>query len=146
MKNDLTTGTWRDDIWCLIIIILLCTSDDRHDSTMQMFSRNSVLGRIDYRRVVYRSGSGAKGNGQLECMLLWKVMELFLCDHLPIAENTYIQWKLTPGAIACPWQSVVSLTLYYNYLGYCLAMANCKTYWFLLISDFEKLYPCANQI
>ena len=29
MKNDLTTGTWRDNIWCLIIIILLCTSDDR---------------------------------------------------------------------------------------------------------------------
>ncbi len=28
MKNDLTTGTWQDDIWCPIIIILLCTSDD----------------------------------------------------------------------------------------------------------------------
>ncbi len=27
MKNDLTTGTWQDDIWCPIIIILLCTSD-----------------------------------------------------------------------------------------------------------------------
>jgi hypothetical protein len=28
MKNDLTTGTWQDDVWCPIIIILLCTSDD----------------------------------------------------------------------------------------------------------------------
>jgi hypothetical protein len=27
MENDLTTGTWQDDIWCPIIIILLCTSD-----------------------------------------------------------------------------------------------------------------------
>ncbi len=27
MKNDLTTGTWQDNIWCPIIIILLCTSD-----------------------------------------------------------------------------------------------------------------------
>ncbi len=27
MKNDLTTGTWQDDILCPIIIILLCTSD-----------------------------------------------------------------------------------------------------------------------
>ncbi len=26
MKNDLTTGTWQDNIWCPIIIILLCTS------------------------------------------------------------------------------------------------------------------------
>jgi hypothetical protein len=27
MKNDLTTGTWQDDILCPIHIILLCTSD-----------------------------------------------------------------------------------------------------------------------
>ncbi len=27
MKNDLTTGTWQDDIWCPINIILFCTSD-----------------------------------------------------------------------------------------------------------------------
>ncbi len=27
MKSDLTTGTWQDDIWCPIIIILFCTSD-----------------------------------------------------------------------------------------------------------------------
>ncbi len=27
MKNDLTAGTWQDDIWCPIIIILFCTSD-----------------------------------------------------------------------------------------------------------------------
>jgi hypothetical protein len=52
------------------------------------------------KRVVYRSGSGAKGNGQWEHSLLWEVMELFLGDCLPIAENTYIQRKLTPGAIA----------------------------------------------
>ncbi len=28
MKNDLTARTWQDDIWCPIIIILFCTSDD----------------------------------------------------------------------------------------------------------------------
>ncbi len=27
MKNDLTTRTWQDDIWCPINIILFCTSD-----------------------------------------------------------------------------------------------------------------------
>ncbi len=27
MKNDLTNGTWQDDMWCPINIILLCTSD-----------------------------------------------------------------------------------------------------------------------
>ncbi len=27
MKNDLTTGTWQDNIWCPINIILFCTSD-----------------------------------------------------------------------------------------------------------------------
>ncbi len=27
MKNDQTTGTWQDNIWCPIIIILFCTSD-----------------------------------------------------------------------------------------------------------------------
>jgi hypothetical protein len=27
MKNDLTTRTWQENIWCPIIIILLCTSD-----------------------------------------------------------------------------------------------------------------------
>ncbi len=30
MKNDLTTGTWQDNIWCSINIILLCTSDADH--------------------------------------------------------------------------------------------------------------------
>ncbi len=28
MKNDLTTGTWQEDIWCPIIIILFCTFDE----------------------------------------------------------------------------------------------------------------------
>jgi hypothetical protein len=28
MINDLTTRTWQDDIWCPIIIILFCTSDE----------------------------------------------------------------------------------------------------------------------
>ncbi len=28
MKNALTTGTWQDDIWCPIIIILFCTSGE----------------------------------------------------------------------------------------------------------------------
>ena len=27
MKNDLTKGTWQDNIWCPINIILFCTSD-----------------------------------------------------------------------------------------------------------------------
>ncbi len=30
MENDLTIGTWQDDIWCPIIINLFCTSDAFH--------------------------------------------------------------------------------------------------------------------
>jgi hypothetical protein len=37
MKTDLTTGTWQDDIWCPIIIILLCTSDKRWQWTDDVF-------------------------------------------------------------------------------------------------------------
>ena len=50
MKNDLTTGTWQDDIWCHIIIILLCTSDvdsdnldsytDKHDDWNLVFAHH----------------------------------------------------------------------------------------------------------
>jgi hypothetical protein len=32
MKNDLTTGTWQDNIWCPVNIILFCTSDVNQDS------------------------------------------------------------------------------------------------------------------
>jgi hypothetical protein len=34
MKNDQTTGTWQDDIWCPIIIILLCTFDVPWNTTL----------------------------------------------------------------------------------------------------------------
>jgi hypothetical protein len=51
-------------------------------------------------RVVYRSGSGTKVNGQLECSLQLDVMELLLGDCLPTDDNAYIQRKLTPGIIA----------------------------------------------
>jgi hypothetical protein len=34
MKNDLTTGTWQDDIGCPINIILLCTSDVATDNVI----------------------------------------------------------------------------------------------------------------
>ncbi len=33
MKNDLTTRTWQDNIWCPINIILLCFSDVGHASS-----------------------------------------------------------------------------------------------------------------
>jgi hypothetical protein len=53
-------------------------------------------------RVVYRSGMGAKGNGQLEQTLLWGVMELFLgdCVPLPADVHCYSERKLELGAIA----------------------------------------------
>ncbi len=43
MKNDLATGTWQDDIWCPINIILLCTSDEsiRHKSNVSHCSTPS---------------------------------------------------------------------------------------------------------
>ncbi len=41
IKNDLTTGTWQDDIWWPTNIILLCTSDASPTSTYKSpeFSR-----------------------------------------------------------------------------------------------------------
>ncbi len=78
MKNDLTTGTWQDDIWCPIIIILFCTSDDRRcgchccrfcHSMTRGGTTNSRGGREmsapDKKRGTIRGG-GVTRSGQLE--------------------------------------------------------------------------------
>ncbi len=36
MKNDLTAGTWKEDIWCPINIILFCTSDEGYQSCQRL--------------------------------------------------------------------------------------------------------------
>ncbi len=46
MKNDLTTGTWQDDIWCPIIIILLCTSD----VSAILYGNDTALLHIDLKK------------------------------------------------------------------------------------------------
>ncbi len=46
MKNDLTTGTWQDDIWCPIIIILFCTSDDTNEILIYGQEHSQELLRI----------------------------------------------------------------------------------------------------
>jgi hypothetical protein len=53
-------------------------------------------------RSVYRSGTGAKGNGKFERKLSWEVMELFLGDCVPLSADVhcYLKRKLEPGAIA----------------------------------------------
>ncbi len=39
IKNDLTTGTWKGDIWCPINIILFCTSDvDGYEFNIDIFN------------------------------------------------------------------------------------------------------------
>ncbi len=47
MKTDLTFGTWQEDIWCPIIIILLCTSDVvehlRKSPTYELVGSGQVL-------------------------------------------------------------------------------------------------------
>ncbi len=42
MKNDSTTGTWQDNIWCPIIIILFCTSDVRARSCANRVGFNTT--------------------------------------------------------------------------------------------------------
>ncbi len=44
MKNDLTTGTWQDNIWCPKIIILFCTSDDGDKvAALKSYSHTNLL-------------------------------------------------------------------------------------------------------
>ncbi len=44
MKNDLSTGTRQDNIWCPINIILLCTSDDSKPGNQLMWNDNKLFG------------------------------------------------------------------------------------------------------
>jgi len=39
------------------------------------------------KRVIYQSGTGAKGHGQSERRLLWEIVDLFLCDFVPSLTN-----------------------------------------------------------
>ncbi len=56
MKNDLTTRTWQDNIWCPIIIILFCTSDDTWGQV--------AWGRLKRRRNIGSGGGGSGGGGK----------------------------------------------------------------------------------
>ncbi len=50
MKNNLTTGTWQDNIWCPINIILLCTSDAcTHQTIMHVYldSMDMMVNNLD---------------------------------------------------------------------------------------------------
>ncbi len=53
-------------------------------------------------RVIYQSGTGAKGHGQCERMLLWEVINLFLGDFVPPLDNKllYLNRKLEKDTIS----------------------------------------------
>ncbi len=58
MKNDLTTGTWQDNIWCPINIILLCTSDDVITLTAAATTKTTI-GNNDDRRLTTLGNSAS---------------------------------------------------------------------------------------
>ncbi len=77
MKNDLTTGTWQDDIWCPINIILLCTSDAAgpgHLRPQRVWLFRVVCESLSWRecschRLSGRLGGGCRSTGICEGLL-----------------------------------------------------------------------------
>ncbi len=79
MKNDLTTGTWQDDIWCPIIIILLCTSDVICDSA-ECINLMTVVedGLVPFERVWVRDSHES---------YFFHGRNLYEMDHLEVQEE-----------------------------------------------------------
>jgi hypothetical protein len=63
MKNDPTTGTWQDDIWCPINIILFCNSDG---GLLQEATRHLCRGP---RTLETPSGCSRCPVGSLSCLI-----------------------------------------------------------------------------
>jgi hypothetical protein len=64
MKNDLTTGTWQDNIWCPINIILLCTSDANTKSIILSAwpAESMILSALFDRGISHYANSGGYEN------------------------------------------------------------------------------------
>jgi hypothetical protein len=58
-------------------------------------------------RVVYRSGNGAKGDGQKESKYIWEVVELFLGDCFPLFTGTCCQIRFSPYMLTSKIQSEI---------------------------------------
>ncbi len=97
MKHDLTNGTWQDDIWCPIIIILLCTSDVQVMSARRMKKLSLVMVAVGIWRwllAVLVVGKGTDSNFFIE---FWhvSVSRLLLCANFCIF---FLELNSLPGA------------------------------------------------
>ncbi len=100
MKNDLTTGTWQDDICCPIIIISFCTSDVSValSAGMTMLA-GSVLGR--HIRVPSLFFLKNVTSLSLNCTVYFVLLRfLSLCIHKYKA-NSKTQSKPDPQWLLC---------------------------------------------
>ncbi len=80
MKNDLTTRTWQDDIWCPIIILLLCTSD-----VLCLFLFCIFL--------LYHTDPQVK----VQIRILLKDKYVKLCQNANTGNHTLISWTMLIG-------------------------------------------------
>ncbi len=94
MKNDLTTGTWQDDIWCPIIIILFCTSD--------VFSPGCPISWWNHLMVWTTIDSG---NTCFSNRVEWDLSYNRWCHqhcHLVVNWPSCLNYLLVKQAVVCP--------------------------------------------
>ncbi len=112
MKNDLTTGTWQDDIWCPIFIILFCTSDvlfllaSRKQPSCQLSgwlapATDTIAATLD-DRIIRASCWRHDGLNEFLCNFLISV-----CTHNSICEGIIV---LTHRVFGKEWIDLISPT------------------------------------
>ncbi len=96
MKNDLTTGTWQDDTWCPINIILLCASD-------VCSWWNATMGHKLLGNILTSSKYGNSTSHSTACLIIQTLLESYwLClsistswawrQHLDVPPNCFLSW------------------------------------------------------
>ncbi len=108
MKNDLTTGTWQVNIWCPIIIILLCTSDATTWSwpSCREVGYNRHLLHLPRGMWIYSYWDGHDANDGNTCFLWWfsieesEIQDVAAFKDVDWHGDTTDEFKLSPP---CHW-------------------------------------------
>ncbi len=105
MKVDLTNGTWQDNIWCPIIMIPFCTSDDVMVDTQYVGISDGKKQQLrqlqeelaEFNCVWYRTLS-AIANRVRNVLRSSKKVSMILIDHInQQAVATYVREVIWPG-------------------------------------------------
>ncbi len=100
MKNDLTTRTWQDDIWCPIIIILFWTSDDpmlwfyeKHKLASKSFLKKKKTQVEIFFESVFGKSNCSENQG------LWLLVFTFWHDFTYLSSSNILIWTSTCGSM-----------------------------------------------